>query len=116
MSASDPVTEGFNTGPDGEHFPFGWLGAESKIGDMVLIEVRDDRDHYAPDSYVIYAPDREFRAGRLRRVTQSWHTLSESLVAIAMLREGVDPNTLAHAVPLLIGGFKAVGDETKASA
>lgn len=113
MSATDPVIEGFNTGPDGEHFPFGWLGAETKIGPVIVVECRDDRDHYEPDSYVVYAPDHEFRAGRLRRVTQGWHTLPETLVAVAMLLEGVDPNHIAHAVPLLTGGFKAISDETK---
>lgn len=108
MSASDPVTEGHNAGPDGEHYPFGWLGAETKIGDCVVVEVRDDRDHHDPDSYVIYAPDHKFRAGRLRRETQSWHTLPETLVAVAMLMERVDPNTIANTVPVLVGGFKAV--------
>lgn len=111
MSATDPVIEGFNTGPDGEHYPFGWLGAQIKIGDIVIVESRDDRDHHEPDSYVVYRPDHKWRKGRLRRETHGWHTLPETLLAVAMLMEGVNANTIAHTVPVLVGGFKAVAKD-----
>lgn len=92
-----------NRGPDGKQYPFGWLGSQTRIRGFVIVESRRDIDGDDPDEYVVY---REVGEYSYRREPQVWETMSEVMLAIVMLREGVNINTIAHAVPLLIGGIR----------
>lgn len=103
------IQYGLNHGPDGKHYPFGWLGEEHRIGDFYIVETRVDRNSELPDDYAVFRIDPATR--EVYRDANTWATLNEALIAIVMRSEGVNVNTIAHTVPLLMHGIKGAAQD-----